>query len=360
MLFSSCSANKKGNEVVTDGKKDDSYSTDDYVGRYLKIEKLYYYDSLLKLLQGNQESEDMGEFNVSYEKPVKLLSKSGESQRVFHKSGKCATYSDKSLGQPFAEISTKMNANPFSNLNLLVDKGWLVANEDRDIREENKKLNGIVFDFEDITKNTCNMYIEYNAPMFSVNKQYAYSEQGCKDYLRTVAALEKSNSNTLTFVASPKIDVFNVKYSKKDECYFSFIINYDSSNAYITALYFRSDDSKYITDVTAQVMCIAYPYDDFSAGVSISLSSLSAQEELGKMSFFMALEQALTGECLISEDTVIKDESDKKYVIPYEYEGKNHTAKISEKYYVTDLEYPHKTTDVTDFFDVYTYSVKLK
>ena len=46
MLFSSCSANKKGNEVVTDGKKDDSYSTDDYVGRYLKIEKLYYYDSL--------------------------------------------------------------------------------------------------------------------------------------------------------------------------------------------------------------------------------------------------------------------------------------------------------------------------
>lgn len=347
MIFVSCSG-KKETETVT------SESTSK--AEYLDVEKLYFYESLYELLKENQEPVPMGRFNTHTEYMIPLYE--SNPQIVMHKCGKCATYSDRSIGYPFADICTEMNANPFSNFNMLVEKEWIVPSE-----SETEK--NVVFDFTDSIFDCFGLYMEYNNPRFSVNKKFEYSEEGCRDYYITVAALEKSNVNTQTFIALPSSSAPEINYSAADECFYSFIINYDSSNAYITALYFRSDDGEYITDVTAQVMCAEFPYGDFSAGSSLSSAGIAASEELGKMAFFMALEQTLSGECLFSEPTVIHcDSHDIKYIMPAEYEGKGYTAKINAKQYVSAKEYHSATEDepesFPEIFDIYTYSVKLK
>ncbi len=351
ILFVSCSGIKEKETTTPDSPTKNSEKAE-----YIDAEKLYFYESLYEILKENQEPVPMGSFNTHTEYMIPLYE--SNPQIVMHKCGKCATYSDRSIGYPFADICTEMNANPFSNFNLLAEKGWVVPSE-------SKTENNVVFDFTDDIFDCFGLYMEYNNPRFSVNKKFEYSEEGCRDYYITVAALEKSNVNTQTFIALPTSSAPEINYSTEDECFYSFIINYDSSNAYITALYFRSSDGEYITDVTAQVMCAEFPYGDFSAGSSLSLAGISASEELGKMAFFMALEQTLCGECLFDKDTVIKyDSHDKKYIMPAQYEGKNYTAKINAKQYTSAMEYPHtaetEPESIAETFDVYTYTVKLK
>lgn len=353
-LFSSCAKNSNP-EITENTNYPDSYETE-----YLDVEKLYYYQDLYELLQNNQAEENLGRFNKLYEYNIPLSSEISEPQYVIHTNGKCTTYSDQSLGFPFAVLSCKMNANPFSNFNLLKNKGWVVPYEPEIYYEnDEEKTEGVIFD---LTAGLVNgFYAEYNAPMFSVKKTYDYSEQGCKDLLRTVSALEKSNVNSHKFISLEEIYPLEINYSEKDKCYYSYFIEYNRSNAYITALYFRSSDGDFIDDIKAQLMCISFPYDDGSAGISISFSFSDASVALGKMAFFMALEQSLAGTCLFSEDTVGNgDDYNKKYIMPYEYETENYSAKISEEFYETNLDYIDGISNLSDTFSVYTYSLKLK
>ena len=46
--------------------------------------------------------------------------------------------------------------------------------------------------------------------------------------------------------------------------------------------------------------------------------------------------------------------------MPYEYEVDNYKAKISEKLYEAGMDYPAAKEDTTEYFNLYTYSLKLK
>jgi hypothetical protein len=64
---------------------------------------------------------------------------------------------------------------------------------------------------------------------------------------------------------------------------------------------------------------------------------------------------------LFSKAEKINDfDHNKKFVMPSEYEGNNYKAKISEKRYETDMDYPYAKEDTTEYFDLYTYSLELK
>ena len=46
--------------------------------------------------------------------------------------------------------------------------------------------------------------------------------------------------------------------------------------------------------------------------------------------------------------------------MPYEYEGDDYKTKFSEKLYETGMDYPTVKEDTTEYFNLYTYSLKLK
>ncbi|MBR4881967.1 MAG: hypothetical protein IKU19_08525, partial [Clostridia bacterium] len=184
---------------------------------YLESEKLYYYQQLYDLFETVQSVEEMDAFNVQYTGGYILNSKKGEPQTM---SGlKWTSFLDESLGFAFAEIADEMNANPFANFYRLVGNGWV---EQRDPFEKDE--NGITFN---LTNGLLyGKEFALNSPMFSVDEKFVYTEQGCKDFLRTVAALESANLNTQTFIALP--DNFccglKVDYSEADDCYYCFVL----------------------------------------------------------------------------------------------------------------------------------------
>jgi len=307
-------------------------------------------------LRTDQAKEYLGNLNVCKMYSIPLLSDSDESVTL-HTCGKCSNFLDESLGYPFAEICTITNANPFSHFNLLVNKRWLIQSAN----EQFKKNGDVMFDFSSALANE--MYLEYNVPIFSQTEpfEFEYSEKGCKQLLRTVSALESTNVNSTTLLSSSWDENFTVNYSHIDDCYYTYIIKCTQSNAYITALYFRSNDGKFITDATAQILYIAFPYGDFTAGSSISISYENAKDTLGIMSFLMSLERTFTGNCYFSKEAALcSDTVETVYVLPGEYEGANYSATINGQCYKPNLDYQNRTYGEDEIFTYYAYSVKLK
>lgn len=327
---------------------------------YLDVKKLYFYESLYELLEGNQEPEDMGIFNTYSELNIELFDYGYPS--VKHAHSALTTFSYQSMGYPFAEICMKMNANPFSNFNLLVDKGWVLPDEYIELKD---KFDGVAFNISGYSPNDCGIYMEDDSESFSLKKTFLYNKHGCEEFLKTVISLERSNLYTPTFVALPEphelYDIY-VNYSEKDDCYYSFFINNSRSEAYITAVYFRSSDKKHITDVTAQLLCISFPVGDGSAGTGTSMSLFNSRENIGKIGLFTALEQTLTGNNIFSIKNAVKYYDNQEYcVIPEKYEGENYTATLNAKKYRTGLEASPPVLDSPyDYFDIYTFTVKMK
>ncbi len=256
-----------------------------------------------------------------------------------------------------------MKTNPFSNFNLLLKSGMIVSFSEL----EDEKTDDVVFDYSNDIYSSCGLYLEYNLPKFSTNKtSYPYTQEGCKEFIRTAATFENANFGTLKFLSLPdKYDV-NVHYSDYDNCYYSHIIYCTGSISYVTAVYFRSSDGKVIDDITAQVMSAEYPYGNFAVGISLSTSRCDARESFGIMSLFMSLEKTLTGNLLFDESTVVPGAShDMVFVMPAVYEGTNYTAKVSKELYGSASEHSDDPAyalefDSVDLFKVYTYKVKLK
>lgn len=325
--------------------------------KWLNTEELYYYQPLFELMGDNQSDNEIGAINVvnviDHER-IKLYEYGDWAPYAISGSGSYGVYLDKSIAFPFAQISMGMNANPFSNFNLLVDNGWVTKVDNEE--------NGVVFDLSSETLNYTALYDEYNLPMLSVkNTDYPYTLQGCKKLLRTVFALENTNIGNQTFLTVTREPDLEVCYSQEDECYYTFVINCSRDKLYITALYFRSMDGERITEVTAQLMCATFPHGNYSAGSGITLASMQYRETLGKMTFLMSLEQALTGDCLFSDELVLKsDDHNVVLVMPSEYEGENYSVKVNETHYETSMDYPNYSLDRSETFDVYTYSLKLK
>ena len=330
-----------------------------YDERYIEAEELYFYDMIFEILQ-KQDTEKLNT-PTYYRQTVKAFNKSDEPQSCLHSSGKSEVVLDQSVGYVFSHIACELNANPFSKFNTLKEKGLIVLRDAPSGVYEKKTQDGVIFDFSDGVLDSAGFYMEYNTPLFlGEKKDFSYTQAGCEEFVKTVGALERANLDACVYSSLPNNLQTKVYYSNKDDCYYSFIINLNGSQGYITALYMRSDDGKNITDVVAQLMEITFPYGGFSAGASISISGHTAYNNLGKIGFFMAIENALSGDCLFDEAVVLATgDHDKSFFIPSQYEGENYSVKFDGEYYKSNAEY-FESSSYYDTFDKYTYSISLK
>ncbi len=343
----------------------DLNSEHNYREGYVVDKELYFYNTVYDALkENNTEKINKPNFYLDRESTKLYFTEFGKPQEVAHYSYKLISYIDISLGYPFVKITSAMNANPFSNFNVLLDKKMIVPTE---FYDENKSSlpnsDDVVFDFTKSIYSDCGIYMEYNIPDFSVEKkEYPYSKDGCEEFIKSVGLLEKLNKNTIIFADLPNYNNLQAHYSAEDDCYYSYIIYCTGSYSYVTALYFRSSDGKKIDDVTTQLMTIQYPTGNATAGASLSLASNRASEDLGIMSFLMAIEKTLSGNLLFNESAEVSGTLlDKKYVMPHLYEGKNYKAEVQKNLYVSSAEYPVESEmSGNDYFTTYTYKVKLK
>ncbi len=266
---------------------------------------------------------------------------------VVHSSGKATVYTEYSVGYPFAVICSEMAVNPFYNFSVLKNDYNL---QDETFNYKSSLEEGVEFDSEYLTDTSGKF--EFNAPSFSLKKkEYPFTEYGCTDFLKNVVSLMKTNTgnlNNLTVYGN----LPTIYYSHEDECYYCFVIKYDTSYAYINALYFRSDEGEKIDNVTAQSMFIEYPVSDFAAGASISLAYNDIAADFEVITMVAAIEQVLTGTSYLEgRRDIPSDFFGQRFFIEGNYELEGFDVGFDQKYYRRDVRY-------TDLFVVYTYSIK--
>lgn len=297
---------------------------------YVEIESLPQYDFLNTFLKNNEDPQ-IAIPDVSGDTFALHVA---EGNVVYYKRGKNSVDLKESLGFPFAAISSTIHANPFGSFNTLVANG-LVKKDD--INTEGAKTDGVEFDFS-----SCGapLDIELNSILYSQKDQnYAFTKEGCEEFVKAVITIAKTNTANLNSLRVGEYRYPSVSYSPKDDCYYAFVINYDTNYAYITAIYLRSSDDKIITEVTLQNMYIEYPARDGSAGSSIGILCAEAEARFEVLTLLTAIEQTLVGTCYFAEYTDIPISHDgQKYTIPFEYQLGDYTVKLYREKYSANVD----------------------
>ncbi len=314
--------------------------TEDYP-KYEKVdtESLALYKQVAQVLEGCE--------NTALEKPLvekDTVAYYPSEGKAMYELGKAEVALDRSIGFPFVQIVSDKSINHFAGFNALADNGL--------VKPDNEALedDGVAFDFvnQDITIGT----LDLNSPQFfQEKKSFAYSEQGCKELAERIVMLAKTaegNRNCLTCEGySPKM-----YFSESDDCYYSFVMQYNTSRAYVTAVYMTSEDGKTVTDVTIQYMFINYPVTDCEAGVSIGINRALLGSRFEMITLFTATEQALAGDCYFaSRSDIPRNHYQASYVVPKEYKVGDYTANLTVDKYRTEND---------ELFELYTYSLSLE
>ncbi len=263
-----------------------------------------------------------------------------------HESGKATVDLEKSVGYSFAVLSSKLNANPFYNFKLI---SKAVKLENIPLYGDKENEYGMIFDSTILEGFGGNM--EFNESRFEVEEdEYIYDSEGCRMFLQDVISLMRTNNgnrnNLSVYGRTP-----SVHYSEKDKCYYSFIVKYDTSYAYINAIYFRSDKGRIIDNVTVQSMSISYNTSDYAAGVSNYFAYNELTTDFEIVTMISAIEQVLAGTCYLEgKDYLPREHFGQSYFFPRSYKAGDYRASlVSECFCAVDIE---------DLFRVYTYSLK--
>ncbi len=301
-----------------------------------KSEFIEYYDEIYKAVKENEDPK-IALADVYNSRAPKEFTR---GEVMMNEYGQCQVMLEKSVGFPFIDVSAETKANPFSNFNLIADMGLLE-------KKEAARSNEVEFNYRG------SAVYPYNLELCSVSmplekKDYAYNTMGCNEFLKNVITLSRTNKGNLNLLAYYP----TVHYSESDNCYYSFIIEYNNSDGYITALYMRSQDGKVIDDVTLQAMRISFHTTNFAAGATSGISFQDLRYDFEILTLTTAIEQLLSGECYytVYGGALPENHFSQVYYIPKEYSLSNYKVELDKAIY--------QTQDCNESFDLYTYRLK--
>lgn len=334
LLFAAC-----GNNNDTEAK-DKAWETTEY--SQIDAQTLPYYAHLQPLLEKNDDPQ------LEYPRTdAQLVARHAKQENwVMHRGEKGAVPLDQCVGFSFVSVCKSVRANPFANFNTLLGTGLLKreTNEQAEMTEQ-----GITFDF---THLDAKIALELNAATAATQKQsYPYTQEGCAAFMREVVLLAGTNTTNDYFLMVPQ-GYPPMYYSEADNCYYSYVLRYDTSYAYIAAIYLRSDDRKTVTDVTSQTLFNAYPITDCAAGVSIGMEINRCNARFEVVSLLTSIEKVLTGTCYVQEYTNLPvDQYLQSYTVPTTYTLDGYTANVARNRYRVE------TGPLVETFDTHTYSI---
>lgn len=335
--FSSCvpESEEKPSQTPSETEPATAEKTEEILS---KSEFIEYYDCIYDAVMKN-ENPDIVRADV-YNSDAPKEFKKGEI--MMNAYGQCQVMLSKSVGFPFIDISVQARANPFANFNLIVDMGLLE-------KKEAPRGNEIEFDYRGTAISP------YNLELCCVNmpveqKVYAYNTTGCGEFLKNMIALSRTNKGNLNILTNNPA----VHYSESDNCYYSFIIEYNNSDGYITALYMRSQDGKVIDDVTLQAMRIGFCTTNCAAGGGTGMAFRDLRYDFEILTLTTAIEQLLSGECYytVYGGALPENHFSQVYYIPKEYTLKDCKVQFDKANYEGPNYY--------ESFDLYTYRLNVQ
>lgn len=258
-----------------------------------------------------------------------------------HFTSKSIVLLEYSMFFPFLEIIGKKSINPFVAFNVLKNNGLIECDND-------PSYNYSVFCFEDSDPYN-NIH---SLPLVTTPESYPFTKDGCEDFVDDVLRLSSCNTNTINiFTHGEYQHEPTVNYSEKDKCYYVYSIFGTTSYAFIAAMYIRSDNSRYISDVEFQIADVMYPSEDGSAGLSVSLALHYDTVYMEVISLFTSIEQLLTGKSFISENNFSNCEN--YFPAPEKYSVGDY--KVSLAY--TGFRSVYNNSDC-DYGTMYTYRIR--
>lgn len=335
VVFLSGSMVSKGSETAADEKCGEGFPV------YAKAdaESLEYYEQVaqvLKTCRNNDLAIPASEKNT--------VAHFYDSNKVMYERGKSLVDLNLSIGFPFAEIVSEMHGDPFVSLNGLIDSGLLKA--------DGKHLSASAdegVDFNFVNQDVAMGRLCLNSLLFPQEKKtFEFSQQGCEELVERIVMLAKTAEGNLNSL-SRNLMVPEIRYSEADDCYYSFVVRYNTSTAYVTAVYMTSDDGKTVTDLKIRYMFIGFPLGDSEAGASIVVNRALCESRFEMITLITAAEQVMAGDCYFaSRIDIPRNHYRTNYVIPKEYQVSDHTATLTKDKYITENR---------ESFEVYSYSL---
>ena len=140
-------------------------------------------------------------------------------------------------------------------------------------------------------------YVFKNLAQDVIPQEYLYTAGGCDLLMQDLMNLRGINGASLlldSLKSSTMNSDFMFYYSVPDRCYYTYCVINEGQGMAVLAIYIRSNDSRYISDVEMQFLTGSYEIDGY-AGISIASGVRKNIINFDMISVISSLEQLMTG-----------------------------------------------------------------
>ena len=183
-------------------------------------------------------------------------------------------------------------------------------------------------------------YVFKNLAQDVIPQEYLYTAGGCDLLMQDLMNLRGINGASLllgSLKSSTMNSDFMFYYSVPDHCYYTYCVINEGQGMAVLAIYIRSKDSHYISDVEMQFLTGSYEIDGY-AGIGIASGVRRNIINFDMISVISSLEQLMTGTAFLDDGGMELSLGSIDMDIPFSYALGDYQASLS----VEDYEKNHE------------------